>query len=67
MTFLEMTDANTLTFAVVKDCPYFETGYTQGKLYINSEKGVEIQGPEENLYRKLSTTGKQHDWEKTVS
>ena len=63
LTFLEMPDANTLTFAVGKDCPYFETGYTKGKLYINSANGVELQGPGEELYRKLSTTG----WDQVVS
>ena len=53
LTFVEQTDAETLTFAVGEDCPYYSTGYNQSRLHINASKGIEIEGPGGELFVKL--------------
>ena len=53
LTFVEQTDAETLTFAVGEDCPYYSPAYNQSKLHINASKGIEIEGPWGELFVKL--------------
>ena len=53
LTFLEQADAETLKFSVGEDCPYYNQGYTNTYLHINSSKGVEVEGPGNELYVKM--------------
>ena len=53
LTFAEQIDAETLTFSVGDDCPYFEGGYTTATLHIKGVIGIEVEGPGGELYVKL--------------
>jgi hypothetical protein len=51
--YLDQQDAETLRFTVGQDCPYFNDGYQIAALYINATKGIEIEGPQGELYVRL--------------
>ena len=53
LTFEEQIDAETLSFKVGEDCPYYDNGYTTAKLHIKGILGIEVEGPGGELYVKL--------------
>ena len=53
LTFEEQLDAETLTFSVGEDCPYYDDGYKTAKLHIKGVLGIEVEGPGGELYVKL--------------
>jgi len=53
LTFQKKIDETTLSFSVGTDCPYYRQGYTEGFLFTETERGVQIQGPHKELYAKI--------------
>jgi len=53
LTFQKKIDDTHLSFSVGTDCPYYRQGYTEGFLFTETERGVQIQGPHKELYAKI--------------
>ena len=51
LTFLGVESGGVLKFEVGEDCPYYDTGYTEARLFI--QNNIEIEGPGGRFTKKI--------------